>query len=104
MRYANIENALPEVYEIESIEVYEAWNGKHDTDAVPDELVVTMHEVGWNAVPEEEKVYHMISGEYLLDGTEKTYLAAKENYRHVAMKMLTKGYCDSSDFSNFDWD
>ena len=104
MRYAYLENELPEVIEIENIDCSECWVSSHDTDALPDHMVVTMYRAGWSALPQEKKWISEITGEYLLDGTEKTYTAAKVNYRYVAMKMLTQGYCDSSDFSNIEWD
>ena len=39
-------------------------------------------------------------GEYLLDGSRRTYLKAIKNFKKVCKKLLKRGYCSILDFKN----
>lgn len=105
MRFMFDGNDILEVKEIDEIDASPCWkNGSAGRENNPDSFIVTIYKSGWNAVQREDRELYEIWGEYLLDGTEKTYLKAVENYNKVCMKLLEKGYCKASDFENFDWD
>lgn len=42
-------------------------------------------------------------GYYVLDGTAESYRKAEQNYKFVLNKLLKHGFCEESDFENFEF-
>lgn len=83
------------IWEIKSISASPCWHSESETYSIsnPEHYFVS---ICTNEDGNEE------IGEYLLDGTEKTYKKAQKNFKKICKKILTKGYCTMKDFKNFE--
>lgn len=89
---------FPEIVTIKSLSIMPSYKSPYDN--MPDELHVALIE----EYDHMSKSYNFLEGDYNLDGSEETYLAAEDNYDKICEQLLTEGFARMSDFENFTWE
>ena len=95
MRMLNDINSILEVVEVALLDATPTWKPGDNFDKNnPDYFIVSVVHVG-----SDEDI---ALGEYVLDGTEKTYLKAVEDFNRVCAQAAEKGFFRLTDFHGFD--
>lgn len=90
-----------DIYEIVSISATPCWPSESERYSMTNPVhyfVSIFHHYSDGPSDQEE-----ILGEYMLDGSEKTYRKAQKNLKRICKKLLKKGYCKINDFKNFEF-
>lgn len=95
MRMLNDINKVLEVEEVTWLDATPTWKpGDNFNSNNPDYFIVSVVYAGRD---EDDAI-----GEYVLDGTEKTYLKAVEDFNRVCVQAAEKGFFRLTDFHGFD--